>query len=95
MSIEHALLKACRVRHGFGTRADAPPANLLRPRQIHGASVARAQDCAGGIDADAVISTGGDPIGVVTADCVPVLAAGAMDARCSRSTGDGVGSRRA
>jgi len=75
--IEHPLLYACGARHGFGTRGDAPPAGLVRPRQVHGARVASAQQCAGGVDADAVISTGRDPIGVVTADCVPVLAASA------------------
>jgi YfiH family protein len=75
--IEHPLLHACGVRHGFSTRRDAPPAGCVRPRQVHGARVADAQQCAGGIDADAVVSTGGDPVGVVTADCVPVLAASA------------------
>jgi polyphenol oxidase len=78
VSIEHPLLRACGVRHGFGTRADTPPAGTLRPRQVHGAGVARAHECAGGIDADAVIARGSTgPVGVVTADCVPVLAASA------------------
>src|SRR5262245_7368384 len=76
--IEHPLLRACGVRHGFGTRGDEPPAGLLRPRQVHGAAVARAQDCPGGVEADAVVAaTAGPPIGVVTADCVPILAASA------------------
>jgi hypothetical protein len=78
VSLEHALLRGCGVRHGFGTRADAPPAGLLRPRQVHGCGVARAAQCAGGVDADAVIAcTAAGPVGVVTADCVPVLAASA------------------
>jgi copper oxidase (laccase) domain-containing protein len=78
MSIEHALLHGCGVRHGFGTRGDAPPARLLRPRQVDGARVASARECAHGIDADAVVARGGaDAVGVVTADCVPVLAASA------------------
>jgi YfiH family protein len=78
MSIEHALLHGCGARHGFGTRGDAPPARLLRPRQVHGARVASARECAEGIDADAVVARGGaDAVGVVTADCVPVLAASA------------------
>jgi YfiH family protein len=75
--IEHALLRACGVGHGFGTRGDAPPAGLLRPRQVHGARVVQAQECAPGIDADAVVTRAAQPIGVVTADCVPVLAASA------------------
>ena len=45
--IEHPLLHACGVRHGFGTRGDAPPAGLVRPRQVHGARVAqRRSECA-------------------------------------------------
>jgi YfiH family protein len=76
--IEHPLLRACGVRHGFGTRGDAEPPGLLRPRQVHGARVARAQECAPGIDADAVVARDpAYPVGVVTADCVPVLAASA------------------
>ncbi len=78
MSIEHPLLRACGVRHGFGTRGDAPPEDLVRPRQVHGTRVASAQECADGIDADAVVArAAAHPIGVVTADCVPVLAASA------------------
>jgi YfiH family protein len=73
--IEHSLLRGCGVPHGFGTRSDAPPAGLLRPRQVHGARVVQAQECAPGIDADAVVTRAPQPIGVVTADCVPVLAA--------------------
>jgi len=75
--IEHPLLSACGVRHGFGTRADRLPAGVLRPRQVHGARVASALECAAGVDADAVVATDpGELVGVVTADCVPVLAAG-------------------
>ncbi len=76
--IEHPLLYACGVRHGFGTRSDAPPAGLVRPRQVHGTRVADTEQCAAGIDADAVVARApAPPIGVVTADCVPVLAASA------------------
>jgi YfiH family protein len=76
LSLEHPLLRAWGVRHGFGTRGDAPPAALLRPRQVHGARVASAEECSRGIDADAVVARGSAaPIGVVTADCVPILAA--------------------
>jgi hypothetical protein len=76
VSLEHPLLRACGVRHGFGTRGDASPEGLLRPRQVHGARAVGAAECAAGVDADAVIAAGTpEPIGVVTADCVPVLAA--------------------
>ena len=77
--IEHPLLHDCGVRHGFGTRGSAPPSPLLRPRQVHGARVVTSRECANGAEADAVIAARGssDAIAVVTADCVPVLAASA------------------
>jgi hypothetical protein len=81
VSLVHALLAERGVAHGFGTRADTEPAGLLRPRQVHGARVVPAEACRRGVDADAVVararSAAGPPIGVVTADCVPVLAAAA------------------
>jgi YfiH family protein len=55
-----------------------PPPGLLLPRQVHGAQVALAAGVAGSArpEADAVVSRlAGVPVGVVTADCVPVLAA--------------------
>ena len=74
--LEHEQLRACGVRHGFGTRGAASPARLVRPRQVHGARVVLAAACADAPEADAVIAlTGEPPVGVVTADCVPVLAA--------------------
>lgn len=55
------------------------PANLLRLRQVHGNRVVAAEDCPGGIpgalpEADAAI-TGlkNVAVGVLTADCLPVL----------------------
>jgi YfiH family protein len=48
---------------------------LVRPRQVHGCSVARvhADACRPG-DADAIVNARvGAPVGVVTADCVPIL----------------------
>jgi purine-nucleoside/S-methyl-5'-thioadenosine phosphorylase / adenosine deaminase len=74
----HPLLRARGVRHGFGTRGDEPLAGLVRPRQVHGTRVVRASACAASPppEADAVIAvTGEPPVGVVTADCVPVLVA--------------------
>jgi YfiH family protein len=74
--LEHAQLRACGVRHGFGARGAAPPAGLVRPRQVHGARVVLARACADSPEADAVVARAGEPpVGVVTADCVPVLAA--------------------
>ncbi len=76
--LRHPLLAAVGVTHAFGERELAPPPGLRRPRQVHGARVARAEDCAGDAapDADAIVSAlAGVPIGVVTADCVPILAA--------------------
>ena len=82
--LRHELLASAGIAHGFGTRGAQPPAGLLRPRQVHGARVIRltevsdAGDPAGGVlgDADAsVCATAGRSVGVVTADCVPILIA--------------------
>ncbi len=75
--LRHALLDDAGVRHAFGTRDALPPRVVLRPQQVHGVAVAR---CEGAsltpAEADAVVSCDSDhPVGVVTADCVPVLAA--------------------
>jgi YfiH family protein len=76
--IEHPLLP-----HAVSTTASARAATL-RPRVSCGRArcTARASssphECARGIDADAVVACAPHaPIGVVTADCVPVLAASA------------------
>ena len=76
--IAHDLLAAVGVEHGFGTRQAAEPSNLVRPRQVHGIGVARLT--AGGAldrpEADAVVShRPGGGVGIVTADCVPILLA--------------------
>lgn len=75
--IEHPLLAACAPAHGFGTRGCAPPPGLQRPRQVHGADVWIADPAAQTApEADAVLT--GEPgraVGVLTADCVPVLLA--------------------
>ena len=76
--LRHPLLDATGVMHGFGVRGFAPPPGLRRPKQVHGTRVARAEDCADDAapDADVVLSSlPGVPIGVVTADCVPILVA--------------------
>jgi len=73
----HALLEGVGVLHGFGRRDARPPDGVVRPSQVHGVAVAVAKQ--GRVDplqADAIVSSdSGHPVGVVTADCVPVLAA--------------------
>jgi len=82
--LRHELLADAGIAHGFGMRGAEPPERLLRPRQVHGARVIRltevsdAGDPAGGVlgEADAIVSAAaGRPVGVVTADCVPILIA--------------------
>ena len=78
MSLTHPLLEQLGVEHGFGLRGAAEPAGLLRPRQVHGRTVVTADACRTdpAPEADAVISREpGVRVGVVTADCVPVLCA--------------------
>jgi len=77
--IRHELLAACGVDHGFGLRGSQRE-GLLRPRQIHSATVAHAAECARGSppEADAITSKlAGQAVAVVTADCVPILVAAA------------------
>jgi YfiH family protein len=72
------LLESRGLRHGFGTRAAADPLEVARPRQVHGALAVDALLCLRELrpEADAVVSVrAGLPIGVVTADCVPILLA--------------------
>jgi polyphenol oxidase len=73
--LEHPLLGAEGVRHGFGLRT-SPAREVRRPVQVHGAAVVRA-DADGPLgEADAALATRpGVSVGVVTADCVPVLVA--------------------
>jgi YfiH family protein len=79
--LRHPLLDAAGTPHGFGTRACRPPQRLLRPRQVHGTAVVTLKhaDVASGAtlgEADAVVSAlPGVAIGVVTADCLPLLVA--------------------
>jgi len=74
------LLEALGIEHGFGTRADPGPADLRRPRQVHGVAVHRvgARDDAARVEADVITCDWpGVAVGVVTADCVPILLASA------------------
>jgi len=73
----HPLLASRALAHGFGQRGCPAPPGLRRPRQVHGGRAVRLSrpDAPLG-EADAVLSTlPGVPVGVVTADCVPVLMA--------------------
>ena len=64
-------------QHRFGTRAAPAPEVVVRPRQVHGAAVVSVADCRAAEpapEADAIVSDEPEAwIGVVTADCVPVL----------------------
>ncbi len=76
--IRHPLLASCGVAHGFGLRGLPEPSGFLRPRQVHGAAVARVGVTGrlAPVEADAVVSTRvGSVVGVLTADCVPILVA--------------------
>ena len=77
--LEHSALALLGVEHGFGTRtADGVSQGCVIPRQVHGARVLAVSAPFGSRppEADGLVSaTPGLPIGVVTADCVPVLAA--------------------
>ncbi len=74
--LRHALLEEIGVEHGFGVRGAVDPPGVWRPRQVHGADVATASQCESGrVEADAVLAAEpGVRVGVVTADCLPILA---------------------
>lgn len=72
----HPFLAERGVRHGFGVRGAQAPSDLWRPRQVHGSglAVAEGERWSEPPEADAVAtSRPGRAVGVVTADCVPVL----------------------
>lgn len=74
-----AGFEALGIEHGFGTlgSAEAAPADVALARQVHGFALARAPFTRRP-DADAVWSVApGAAVGVVTADCVPILIADA------------------
>jgi YfiH family protein len=74
--IEHALLREAGVPHGFGMRASPAREGVRRPVQVHGAAVLSADPGFALGEADASVATlPGVAVGVVTADCVPVLVA--------------------
>ena len=72
--VRHPLLSDRGIEHGFGTRHAHPPEGVVQPRQVHGARVVVVERGAAP-EADAVATTQpGTAVGVITADCVPVLA---------------------
>lgn len=74
------VLEAIGTPHGFAERGAQAPDSTVFLRQVHGIRAVRAEDCTGGqvVEADAIVSrTPGLAIGIVTADCVPILAASA------------------
>lgn len=74
--IRHELLSERGVPHLFGLRDSVEPRGVVRPRQVHGSCVALLQRGeAVPVAADAIVSHDpGAPVGIVTADCVPILA---------------------
>lgn len=76
IGVRHPLLEALDVPHQFGERGSAIPQDVVRPRQVHGIEVAVVRAGASvPAEADAITSVGdGPPVGIFTADCVPVLA---------------------
>jgi hypothetical protein len=74
--LEHPLLAAAGVRHGFGLRSSPERTGVRRARQVHGVRVVCADGDGDLGEADAALATRpGVEVGVVTADCVPVLLA--------------------
>lgn len=70
------LLEQAGIEHGLGTRRSghARVPGLVTVRQVHGTALAHAQDCTRSTEADALWSDEpGIAVGVVTADCVPLL----------------------
>lgn len=78
--LEDPLLATRGIAHGFGRRGSPAPPGTRFPEQVHGVAVWRVEaDGFGASDApeaDAVVSAASEAaVGVVTADCVPILAA--------------------
>ena len=70
---------AFEISYGFSGKNDSVP-NINRPKQVHGTDIVEACDHKTGplttsrVNADGIyVARPGVPIGVVTADCVPIL----------------------
>jgi YfiH family protein len=82
-SLCEPVLVSAGIPHGFGQRGSQVPDFTFFPKQVHGIEAFDVRDSEGSgvLEADAVLtSTTGMSLGIVTADCVPVLAA-ACDGR--------------
>jgi YfiH family protein len=63
------------LEHGFGLMDSVPPPHVRTVKQIHSALVGDAEDQAF-VEGDALLSKGCKlPVGIKTADCVPILLA--------------------
>jgi len=76
------MLDLAGVRHGFGTAADGDyrsgplPEGIATARQVHGNHVVRPEEPGrSSVEADALVAAGTIGVGVLTADCVPILLA--------------------
>ncbi len=72
------VLEQTGAVHGFGERGVQAPEFTVFPRQVHGIRVVHGESMrgAGSAPADAIVSTTpGLAVGIVTADCVPILVA--------------------
>lgn len=75
------VLEATGALHGFAERGVQAPEFTVFPRQVHGIRAVRAEALSGAergesVEADAIASaTPGLAVGIVTADCVPILVA--------------------
>jgi len=79
LPLVHPLFLERGIVHGFGVRGTVGPSDLVRPRQVHGSTVAvvGTRGAAEPAEADAIIACSPDrAVGIVTADCVPILIAG-------------------
>lgn len=77
-SLTHPLFSDAGIAHEFGQLGSREPDRVIRPSQQHGTEVAFVRDAADRDpgQADAVVSSlVGAAVGVLTADCVPVLLA--------------------
>lgn len=72
------VLESTGALHGFAERDAQVPGFTLFPRQVHGVGVVRGESLgrSGAVEADAITSsTPGLAVGILTADCVPILVA--------------------
>lgn len=80
------VLEQLGIRHGFAERGATPPDSTVFLRQVHGIRAVRAealpagvlagQPDGGPVEGDAIVAgTPGLAVGIVTADCVPILVA--------------------